>query len=75
MTDNQPAPQYMVAQIDPATWELCVAANGGWRLVNNFNSEADAEAAISTLIARSKFVAAPPKFFDESGNPMAITRL
>ena len=70
---SQPAAQYMVLQTDATTWELCVATYGAWKLIGNFDSESAAIAAMNALITRQKWIAAPPKFLDETGTLMAVT--
>ena len=60
-------PQYRVDQLDPITWRLSVAQEGGWRQVGTFGSEAAATAAMSTLVTNSQWVAPAAKLYDATG--------
>jgi uncharacterized protein YbdZ (MbtH family) len=64
--------QYVIEQIqsDPEIWRLSVRIEEGWKLVDTFGSEAAAIAAMSVLVARSKWTAAPPKYYDATGTLM-----
>jgi hypothetical protein len=64
--------KYRVEQIQSDTWRLCMEIeSGGWKLVGDFGSEADATAAMNVEIARSEWIAPPSKIYDGTGALMA----
>ncbi|PWT79346.1 MAG: hypothetical protein C5B58_13695 [Acidobacteria bacterium] len=67
--------QYKIEQMSTETWRLCISVEtGGWKLLGEFGSEADATAAMSVFFERSKWAPPPPLFFDdESGTLMPIS--
>ena len=66
--------QYKIEQVDPGVWRLCTTIEtGGWKLLGNFGSEADATAAMNVFFERSKWAPPPPEFYDdETGALMPI---
>lgn len=60
--------QFKIAQTDPVTFQLSESEGADdWRVIGNFSSSSAAVDAMNTLIARAKFIAPEPTFYDENG--------